>query len=253
MKKRTLGIFVIAFAIALASCSSKGYLKTIKKPEKKFYKGDFKGAANILKPLAAKKDKDQLLYMMEAGLMFHTAGNYKLSNHILLKAAKIAVIKPVSVSKQIKSLLSNERSSNYRGEDFEKVLIHMYAGLNFLLLKKYDSARIEFKAVNQELSKIKSESGKARYKQNIMAKYLFGIAYELSGDKNKDVNDLESAVVEYKQILKLRPDLKWIKKDIKRLNRRIDGRRKWKKKERGTNTDFSSRQGSNKKIKRQTP
>ena len=70
MKKKVWGIFAVTIIISLASCASSNYFKVMKKPEKKFYNGDFKGAAEILKPLAKKKDKDQLLYMMEAGLMF---------------------------------------------------------------------------------------------------------------------------------------------------------------------------------------
>ncbi|MFC1669270.1 COG3014 family protein [Spirochaetota bacterium] len=250
MKKRTWGVAVISLIVLLTSCASSNYFKVIKKPEKKFYSGDFKGAAKILKPLAAKKDKDQLLYMMEAGLMFHAAKNYELSNHILLKAAKIAVVKPISVSKQVKSLLSNESSTNYRGEDFEKVLIHMYAGLNFLLLKKYDSARVEFKAVNQELSKIRSETTiKSKYKMNIMAKYLTAIAYEISADLEKDANDLEFAAIEYKQILKLRPDLGWIRKDLKRLERRLDGKNKWGRKKGELIIIFQAGRGAIKKSR----
>jgi hypothetical protein len=42
-------------------------------------------------------------------------------------------------------------------------------------MNKYEEARVEFMAVNNELAKIKSEDGTARYKQNIMAKYLTAI------------------------------------------------------------------------------
>jgi hypothetical protein len=48
-----------------------------------------------------KKDKDQLLYMMEAGYIFHGAKEYETSNSILLEAAKIAKVKPVSISQQV--------------------------------------------------------------------------------------------------------------------------------------------------------
>jgi hypothetical protein len=91
-----------------------------------------------------KKDKNQLLYMMEAGYMFHAAKNYKTSNKILIEAGKIAKFKPVSVTKQAASFLTNESATNYRGEDFEKVLIHMYAGLNFLMKKNYDGLVLIF-------------------------------------------------------------------------------------------------------------
>jgi len=231
--KKNFKLFTLILIAALFTSCSKDYRKIISGPEKEFYRGNYKKAANMLKPFADKKDINQLLYMMEAGYMFHAAGDYKTSNSILLKAAGIARIKPVSVTKQVKSLLTSDRSTNYRGEDFEKVLIHMYAGLNFLMLKNYESARVEFKAVNEELQKIKTETGRARYKQNIMAKYLTAISYEIIGTIDKSDEDLEYAYIEYKQIHKLNPGLQMVKKDLLRLSGRLkymDDYRMWQNK-----------------------
>lgn len=159
-------------------------------------------------------------------------GDYINSNVVLLKAAKIAKVIPTSVSKQVKSLLTNESSSNYKGQDFEKVLVHMYLGINFLKLKKYESARVEFKLVNEELSKIRHE-GKARYKQNLMAKYLTAIAYEIVGEENNDLDDIEYAYKEYEQIHKLDPGLQLVHADLQRVSKRLkymDDFGKWTRK-----------------------
>ncbi|MCP4136118.1 MAG: hypothetical protein GY754_34425 [bacterium] len=232
MNKRIPVILLLIVAI-LVTCSSPSYWKAIKKPEKTFYMGKHKEAARMLLPEVNKSGKDQLLFMMECGYMLHAGGDYKNSNQVLLKAAKIAKVNVTSVSKQAASILTSERSSNYQGEDFEKVLVHMYLGINFLMLKDYDSARVEFKAVNEELSKIKTEKGRARYKQNIMAKYLTAVTYEISADINNDVSDREFAYKEYEQILRLNPGFKLVQRDLQRLAKKLDymdDYRKWLRK-----------------------
>ncbi len=221
MKKNILSVLAVILIIGIGSCSSKSYREVMQVPEEKFYKGQYKEAAEMLKPLAAKEDRDQLLYMMEAGYMYHIAHDYKLSNFILLKAAQIAKLKPVSVTQQVAALLTNATATNYRGEDFEKVLIRMYTGINFLMLGDYDAARVEFKNVNIELGSIQVE-GKARYKQNAMAKYLSAIAFEITADQDKRADDLNFSRVEYKQIKSLMPEFSMADRDIQRIDARMD-------------------------------
>jgi hypothetical protein len=213
----------VFLSLALFACSSsKSYEEAMKTPEQKFYQGHYKEAAGLLLPRVNEKGKDQLLFMMECGLMLHAAGDYKTSNKVLIPAAKLARVIPISVTQQAASLLTNNRNTNYRGEDFEKVLVHMYLGLNFMLMDDYESARVEFSAVNNELSKIKTENGKARYKQNIMAKYLTAIAFEIIGEKSRDLRDIEFAYIEYKQIYELNPELDLVKEDLLRLSKRLN-------------------------------
>jgi len=209
------------FLIVFVSCSSVSYDKEMKIPEEKFYKGEYLEAARLLLPNVNKGGKDELLFMMECGLMLHAGGDYETSNKVMLKAGKLAEIIPISVSQQVGSLLTNESSNNYRGEDFEKVLVHVYIGINYLMLNDYDEARVEFKRVNDELSKIKSENGEAKYKQNLMAKYLTAIAFEIAGEQDNDISDIEYAYIEYKQIYELNPGLAMVKDDLLRVSKRL--------------------------------
>jgi len=98
----------------------------------------------------------------------------------------------------------------------------MYLGINFIMLGKHDEARVEFRAVNDELAKIKNEDGSARYKQNIMAKYLTAITFEIVGELNNDENDIEFAYIEYKQINQLKPDLAIVEDDLLRVSKRLE-------------------------------
>jgi len=228
-----LSIALVLILSIFACGSSKNYDQAMKIPEKLFYQGKYKEAARKLLPEVNNSGKDQLLFMMECGMMLHAAGDYKTSNKVLLPAAKLAKLMPTSITKQAASFLTNDTNSNYRGEDFEKVLVHMYLGLNFLMLKDYEEARVEFKSVNNELSKIRSENGQARYKQNLMAKYLTAVAFEMVGNENDDEKDLEYAYVEYKQIYSLDPSLDFVKEDLLRMSKKLgfdDDYAEWRKK-----------------------
>jgi len=209
-------IIIAACLATLVSCA-KDYRQFISAPEEKFYRGQQLEAARLLLPYINEAGKDQLLFMMEAGYALHIAEKYEDSNRVLLKASQIAQVTPISISKEVAALLTNQTATNYRGEDFEKVLVHMYLGINYLMLKNAEEAAVEFKSVNNELQKIKTENGQARYKQNIMAKYLAAISHELRADLNNSEEDREYAAVEYRQILKLKPDFAMARSDLAHL------------------------------------
>ena len=221
MKKIRNAFSIMLIIFAFISCSTKSYDKEMMDSEQLFYSGQYLEAARLLLPNVNKAGKDEFLFMMECGLMLHTGGDYETSNKVLLKAGKIAQIKPISVTQQAASFLTNDTKANYRGEDFEKVLVHMYLGINFLMLNKYDEARVEFLAVNNELAKIRNEDGEAIYKQNIMAKYLTAIAFEIVGEKDKDLRDIEFAYIEYKQVYALDSKLDMVKNDLLRVSKRL--------------------------------
>lgn len=218
-KMKIILLFSIAF-LAITACST-NYNRLMKESEDAFYRGNYMDAAKKLLPHVNKENKDQLVFLMECGMMLHVAGEYEKSNEIFLGAAKLADTIATSISKQGAALLLNETITNYKGEDFERVLIHMYLGINFLMLKNADSARVSFKKVNDLLRDINVMEGKS-YKQNLMAKYLTAIAFELTAAIENDYNDREFAYIEYKQINKLEPKLRLVYNDLQRLSKQLE-------------------------------
>lgn len=220
IKNRIFISAMILIAIISFSCKS-NYNARMRVAEEKFYiQNNSLEAARGVIPNINSGGTDELLFMMEAGLMLHAGEEYEKSTDVLLKAAKIMDNMPIVVRQQATSLLLNDTYTNYRGEDFERVLIHMYLGMNYLFLKKPDEAQVEFRKVVNELQRIKSETG-VDYKQNIMAKYLTGIAFEIAAELSTDEKDRYAdygfAIVEYRQINNLNPGLGFIKDDIQRV------------------------------------
>jgi hypothetical protein len=224
MKKRIAILLVLSLTAFTIACASANYNQVMQKPEKMFYQGQFKEASRQLIPYVNKiGDRDRLLFLMEAGLMLQAAQDYENSNKVLLEAGKLADSITTSISKQTASLFLNDTVTNYKGEDFERVLVHMYLGINYLFLKEPESARVEFKKVNDLLRDINVSTGR-KYKQNLMAKYLTAIAFEIIADLENDQNDREFAYVEYKQIYELDPRLAFVYTDLQRLAKQLDDR-----------------------------
>jgi hypothetical protein len=210
---------LIVFAVCIVGCTA-DYTKQIGGAEKLFYSGKYLEAARMLLPYVNKSNEDQLIFMMEAGLMLHAGGDFQKSNDVLLPAGKIADNIATSVSQQAASLFLNDTVTNYKGEDFEVVLLHYYLGLNFMMQGKPDEARVEFNKIDTLLRSMK-ESGASAYKQNLMAKYLYGIAYESSAEVMKDDNDYNDAYVEYKQVYEKMPSFDDVKVDLLRMAKKI--------------------------------
>ena len=101
---------------------------------------------------------DSLAYLLEQGLCYHTQGDYAASNEVFFRAlAEIdeaeakAVISASDTAAGLGTLMVNEKVSPYRGEIFEKVLLHAYLAMNFLMLGEPESARVEVRRMHMRL------------------------------------------------------------------------------------------------------
>ncbi|MGN5954776.1 COG3014 family protein [Sphingobacterium lactis] len=133
------------------------------------------------------KDRNKLLYFMEKGKLEHMLGNFARSNSFF-EQAYILLDDGIknSVGTSIVSNLTNPMMEKYKGEDFEKVLIHYYKALNFYQLGKADTALIEAKRINIKLNELndKYPDNKNKYQYDAFAQILQGIIYESLSQTN---------------------------------------------------------------------
>ena len=199
-----------------------------------------------------------LCYRMERGLALHMNGDYDASNAELLQAADImarydekAIISASDVAASAAGLIVNDRLVPYRGEGFEKTLLHTYLALNFLMKNDLEGARVEvrraYQAQEDEKARHRRQLGKAEdaarereldqrdaircarnaYRdqgivlkragnvyQSAFTAYLSAVIYELNGE----VND---AYVDCKQVHKLNPRFGPARRDLLRFSRRL--------------------------------
>ena len=191
----------------------------------KIRSGDPKAAAEAVKEKAFTEGDDQVVYLFEYATALQSAGEFKASNEAFLKAEDLTDIKDYhSLSRITGSLLLNEGLVQYKGEDYEKVLINAMLAINFLALGRLEEAQVETRKLNDKLYKYRYEA-KKNYEQNPFAFYLSAMIWE----ENKM---WDSAYIDYKRTYDLNPNFEYIKADLirsaERARRREDAA-KWKK------------------------
>lgn len=219
-----MGVKKLFVLVALVSgCAS--YQTKVGAARNQMQNGHADEAAKMLEPLAMKDGDDQLVYLLDYAMALQVAGRYDDSIKAFLKSSDLAEIKDYhSISRVAGSILLNEGMVQYKGEDYEKLLIHVFLAQNYLMKNNFSDAMVEIRALNTMLDKYRLEA-KRDYEQNPFAIYLSAILWE--SDRKWD-----DAYIAYKQVYKLHPDIPLLKEDLVRTSlaaRRQDEHADWKK------------------------
>lgn len=182
-------------------------------------------AIEVLAPLAQKEDDDQLVYLLDYGVALQQAGRFEESAKTLIAAERLADIQDyTSLTKQTASLLTSEEMVQYKGDDYEKVLINAVNAVNYLMMNDLEAALVEVRRLNNKLHLYRTEA-KRPYEQNPFAFYLGAIIWE--ADRKYD-----DAYIAYKKAYELIPTYAPLREDLIRAAiraRRPDDVEKWKK------------------------
>lgn len=188
-------------------------------------KGNYNKAVEELKEYALKESDDQLVYLLDYAMALQYAGRYQESNQAFQLADQISEEKDYhSLSRIAGSILASESVVQYKGEDFEKVLINAFGAINYLMLGNLESALVEARRLNHKLQLYKDEA-KRSYTQNVFGRYISAIAWETEGN-------YDDAYIDYVEAYKLNPYYEPLKEDLIRaaiLAQRRDEVIKWKK------------------------
>lgn len=191
-----------------------------------FDRRDFAKAEEAYKEGAESDSVDQLLYLFDRGTVLHTEGKYQESSKDFLLADKLSEIKDyTALATEIATIVTNDRITQYKGEEFENVLVSTYLAMNFMLQGKYEDAIVECKRVNRKLERLRSE-GKRDYRLNAFAQYLSGVLYEKMGNWN-------SAYVDYRKTFEIDPSSAFLRQDLIRGALELDSDSeldRWKRK-----------------------
>lgn len=133
-----------------------------------------------------KKQRNEVLYLMEKGRILHLLGNYDSSN-ILLNEADFKIedqrnnVKDIFVTGFLNPMLRQ-----YQPEDFEVFMLHYYKALNYLFLGNTEDAVVEARRIS--LSNYRQEeNGKNKqegYNADAFSLLLQGLIYEKAGQLN---------------------------------------------------------------------
>lgn len=126
---------------------------------------------------------DAALYYLNKGMLLRLNKRYIESNTALEAAQRLMdKLEAVSITEQTSSFIVNDTVRGYEGEDFEKVLLHLYKALNYLDLQQPYEARVEALQVDVKIRELNSGSTGAALTEAAFARYLSGIIYENLGE-----------------------------------------------------------------------
>jgi hypothetical protein len=130
--------------------------------------------------------RNSVLYDLDRGMMLHLAGDYAESNKYLFKAEEETEnLYTQSVSTGLGAMVTNDNTFPYEGEDFEKVMINIIAGMNYIFMDQSDEALVEARKVDHKLNFMNDQYEKKNiYKRDGLARYVSGILYEAKGMLN---------------------------------------------------------------------
>lgn len=144
-----------------------------------------KAEATLEKTKILQAKRNRLLYLFEKGKMAHLLKQYDSSNVYFNEADVFMEDVRTSAGDIALGTLLNPMMQTYKGEAFEKFMLHYYKALNYLYLGRPDDALVEARRIslsNYALQdKTKSDN---KYNDDAFSLMLQGIIYEQSADWN---------------------------------------------------------------------
>lgn len=176
---------LLAAVLLLQACASSGALQAARD---QFRQGDTESALQTLSSADVAK-RNRLLLYLDRGLIAQAAGNYTDSINALAQAADlVAQLDYVSVGEQTVSLVTNDWTTSYRGEYSERLWIHTFQMMNYLLINEPEGAAVEARRA----LKVLKNHGAALQADNV-TRLLMAMSFEAAGQ-------YDSAAVEYRKL-----------------------------------------------------
>ncbi|RYY85245.1 MAG: hypothetical protein EOO15_17535 [Chitinophagaceae bacterium] len=168
----------------ITSCAT--YNQQVRDYYTHYREGDYEKASAALDDsrLLAKR-RNHLLFLLEKGRMEHLLQHFEASNRYFNEADNLMEDGRTTVGDVALSTLLNPMMETYRGEDFEKYMVHYYKALNYLMLNQPTEALVEARRISLRAYAQDDVRGDGKYAQDAFSYMLQGLIYE----KNKDLNN----------------------------------------------------------------
>ncbi|MCA1808487.1 MAG: hypothetical protein LC725_03360, partial [Lentisphaerae bacterium] len=152
-----------------------------------FYAGRFTQAEQHLETIP-ENNKDEVLFLMERGMIRHALHAYDPSSDDWRRAAeRNAWLETYSISQGATSLVSNDRVLAFRGAPFEMTLLYSFLAKNYLIQQNWDFAAISARNI------IRLLEGRDGFPEVPYGRYMAGFCLAL-------INDTGNAATQYRAI-----------------------------------------------------
>lgn len=198
---------LVALSMCLLLISGCGGGRLTKAREAFLNKGDLPSAVEILDEKEG-SGRSLLLFHMEKGLLLHHAGRFEESIHALREASDLMERQDyLSLHQQTASLLINDWMTDYKGEYCERMWVHTYLMINYLLIYQYEGALVEAKQALKVYDAYPEALSEAYFS---MA--LIGLCYEILDEYN-------DAYIVYRRLAGMLPDPAPVRESLYRMGR----------------------------------
>lgn len=171
----------VCLAALLAGCAT----PPLNSARANFYTGRFEQANTNLATIP-KDDKDEILYLMERGMVRQNLGLYEASALDWRRSGELDdKLETYSVSQGASSLIVNDRTLSFRGMPFERTLLYAFLAKNYLARSNWDYAAISARNIIQRLEDLNG------FPDIAYCRYLAGFCLEL-------INDEGNAAIQYR-------------------------------------------------------
>lgn len=161
----------LCLILLVAGCTS----PPLDQARRNFYAGELAQAETNL--VALPEGKDQVLYLMERGMVRQLRHDYAGSASDWNQAARLeAKLETHSVTKAGASMVVNDSTLAFRGYPYERVLLHIFNARNYLARGQWDEAAVE---ARNALRRLENLDG---FPDDAYSRFVAGLCFELIGD-----------------------------------------------------------------------
>jgi hypothetical protein len=141
---------------------------------------------------------NRLVYHLDMVMLDHLAGRFGSSNQHCATAEKIGEdLFTRSLGAEVGSLFTSDLDIPYRGEDSERVMVHLVGALNWAVIGDPMEALVEIRKVNYRLRELREGYGDGSYREDPFAGYLGALLYAEMGEYADAVVSARQALAAY--------------------------------------------------------
>ena len=203
-----------AAAFLLVSCASVSHYEKI---DAAVLSGNYDQGLTLVNEAKGKgyRDKDAVVYYLDAGMISHFAGSYEKSSEYLQEAEKsIEAAFTKSISLEAATFLVNDTMREYPGEDYEDLYLNVFNALNYYHRENMEGAMVEVRRMDNKIRYLSTKYGTVLTKaQQDLLKKDSGIPYDKEAARVEFTN---SALARYLGMLFYRAEGK---RDDARIDR----------------------------------
>ena len=188
--------WVFAATLALTGCAA-GYLDTMQRVDQDLAAQQPQAALKALNSLSG--GKDQVLYLLNKAMVLRMAADYAGSVQAFEQAKPLMLyLEATSFSETAAALTFTENLRAYQGPLYERLMLHVYQGLNYLELGQPDAARVEAVQIDDLLKRLYPGTDAAPHGGDAFPRYFSGMVYESLGEYSDAMIAYRQAYQAYK-------------------------------------------------------